>query len=273
MYLGRAFPTDLLGAIVLGWGVAAAVHFAFGTPDRRPTVAQVHRALARLGVAVTRPPPRCRPAGRASAVRRRDTTDGPDPGHRDRPRRSRRAVHRSRCGATSRTARRHPLLFPTRRQQVEYEAYVELLARDRGVARAGHRRRGIGHAGSRSSSRRSRSGRSLGDLAPKAKLTDALLRSRLARGRPAPRRAHRARRARRGAPRDRRAGTDRRSWGSRRQSTSADVGPDALATSHSCSACRRASSSPTRALRRRSDARDRRRRVARGAPATSSHRS
>ena len=44
MYLGRAYPTDLLGAIVLGWGVAAAVHLAFGTPDRRPT-----RRPGRLG--------------------------------------------------------------------------------------------------------------------------------------------------------------------------------------------------------------------------------
>ena len=52
MYLGRAYPTDLLGAIVLGWGVAAAVHLAFGTPDRRPTVAQVHAALVRLGIVV-----------------------------------------------------------------------------------------------------------------------------------------------------------------------------------------------------------------------------
>src|SRR6185503_6412336 len=52
MYLGRAFPTDLVGAIVLGWGVAAAVHLAFGTPDRRPTIGQVHGALTRLGVAI-----------------------------------------------------------------------------------------------------------------------------------------------------------------------------------------------------------------------------
>jgi undecaprenyl-diphosphatase len=54
MYIGRSRPADILGAIVLGWGVAALVHFVFGTAARRPTPEQVERALADLDVPVDR---------------------------------------------------------------------------------------------------------------------------------------------------------------------------------------------------------------------------
>ncbi|HEY8215776.1 MAG TPA: lysylphosphatidylglycerol synthase domain-containing protein [Acidimicrobiia bacterium] len=132
MYLGRAYPTDLVGAIVLGWGVAAAVHLAFGTPDRRPTVGQVHGALAHLGiVAADLHPAAHQPVGRAVFVG--DTDDGRV-----------RVTALGRDEADAQLIARAwrylayrdttPTLFPTRRQQVEYEAYVELLARDAGVA-------------------------------------------------------------------------------------------------------------------------------------------
>ena len=39
--LGRGFVTDLLAAIILGWSVASAVRYAFGTPIGRPTLRQV----------------------------------------------------------------------------------------------------------------------------------------------------------------------------------------------------------------------------------------
>src|SRR5204863_226338 len=52
MYLGTAFPNDLFAAVVLGWGVAAAVHLAFKSPGGRPTTAQVGAALEELGVDV-----------------------------------------------------------------------------------------------------------------------------------------------------------------------------------------------------------------------------
>lgn len=155
MYLGRAYPTDLLGAVVLGWGVAAAVHLAFGTPDRRPTVAQVHAALLRLGLAVTdlhlAPD---QPVGRAVFI-----GDGERPGRSssqeaslatttsgvgDIPPGRVRVTALGRDEADAQLLARvwryiayrdvAPTLFPTRRQQVEYEAYVELLARDAGVA-------------------------------------------------------------------------------------------------------------------------------------------
>jgi uncharacterized membrane protein YbhN (UPF0104 family) len=50
LYLGIGYPNDAFAAIVLGWGIAAAVHLAFGTPGGRPTRAQVGAALADLGV-------------------------------------------------------------------------------------------------------------------------------------------------------------------------------------------------------------------------------
>jgi glycosyltransferase 2 family protein len=137
MYLGRAYPTDLLGAVVLGWGVAAAVHLAFGTPDRRPTVAQVHAALAHLGLVVNdlhlAPKQRVGRAvfvGDAGANRRepvpvRVTALGRDEADAQLLARAwRYLAYRDMV----------PILFPTRRQQVEYEAYVELLARDGGIA-------------------------------------------------------------------------------------------------------------------------------------------
>ena len=50
LYLGTAFPKDLLGGIVLGWGVAAAVHLAFGSPGGRPTSRQLELTLAQVGI-------------------------------------------------------------------------------------------------------------------------------------------------------------------------------------------------------------------------------
>jgi undecaprenyl-diphosphatase len=50
MYLGVAYPSDLLAGIVLGWGVAAAVHLLFGSPGGHPTIDQVTASLAELGI-------------------------------------------------------------------------------------------------------------------------------------------------------------------------------------------------------------------------------
>lgn len=52
LYLGTASPNDLAGGLVLGWGVAAAVHLILGSPAGRPTPAQVKEALRDLGVPV-----------------------------------------------------------------------------------------------------------------------------------------------------------------------------------------------------------------------------
>ncbi len=52
LYLGTSLPNGVFAGIALGWGVAAAVHLAFGSPGGRPTRTQVKEALAELGVAV-----------------------------------------------------------------------------------------------------------------------------------------------------------------------------------------------------------------------------
>ncbi|HEV3351694.1 MAG TPA: lysylphosphatidylglycerol synthase domain-containing protein [Acidimicrobiales bacterium] len=49
MYLGTGYPNDLLAAVLLGWGMAAAVHLVFGSPAGRPTRAQVVASLEELG--------------------------------------------------------------------------------------------------------------------------------------------------------------------------------------------------------------------------------
>jgi uncharacterized membrane protein YbhN (UPF0104 family) len=53
LYLGTGFPNDVLAAMAIGWGVAAAVHLAFGSPGGRPTRAQVTAALVELGYEAT----------------------------------------------------------------------------------------------------------------------------------------------------------------------------------------------------------------------------
>ena len=53
LYLGVALPNAVAAGVVLGWGVAAAVHLAAGSPGGRPTVAQVVAALDELGLTVT----------------------------------------------------------------------------------------------------------------------------------------------------------------------------------------------------------------------------
>jgi len=52
MYIGTGHPNDVLGGVLLGWGVAAAVHLAFGSPGGRPTSSQVAASLGELGFAV-----------------------------------------------------------------------------------------------------------------------------------------------------------------------------------------------------------------------------
>jgi undecaprenyl-diphosphatase len=53
MYLGTGFPDSIVAALFLGWGVAAVVHLAFGSPGGRPTSAQIASSLEELGVRAT----------------------------------------------------------------------------------------------------------------------------------------------------------------------------------------------------------------------------
>ncbi|MDQ6928206.1 MAG: hypothetical protein M3159_06030, partial [Actinomycetota bacterium] len=131
LYLSRAAPLDLVAAVVLGWGIAAAVHLAFGTPNGRPGPAEVQSALEQSGLAVTgiRLAPR-QPVGRAIFLARDET--GPV-----------RITALGRDEADAQFLARAwrflafrdapPILYPSRRRQIEYEASIERLALDTGV--------------------------------------------------------------------------------------------------------------------------------------------
>ena len=131
LYLSRGFPTDLIAAIVLGWGVAHAVEYAFGTPVGRPSVRQVEQALAGLGVDATGVRLATeQPVGRAVFL-----GAGPEGPLRivalGRDEADAQLLARAWRYVAYRDA--PPTLVPSRRAQVEYEAYLALLARDAGV--------------------------------------------------------------------------------------------------------------------------------------------
>jgi uncharacterized membrane protein YbhN (UPF0104 family)/tRNA A-37 threonylcarbamoyl transferase component Bud32 len=53
MYLGTAYPIDLLGGLAVGWATAAAIHLIFGSPGGRPSNSQLQEALSQTGIEVT----------------------------------------------------------------------------------------------------------------------------------------------------------------------------------------------------------------------------
>jgi undecaprenyl-diphosphatase len=133
LYLSRGFPTDLVAALVLGWGVAHLVEWVFGTPVGRPALRQVEEELAKLGVPVEKLHLTSeQPVGRAVFVG--DRADGGG---------AVRVVALGRDEADAQLLARvwrfvayrdaPPTVLPSRRAQVEYEAYLTLVARDAGV--------------------------------------------------------------------------------------------------------------------------------------------
>ncbi len=200
LYLGRGAPTDLLAALVLGWGVAALVQFAFGTPVGRPTVAQVERALASLGVAITgvrladeQPVGRALFLGEAARGPVRIVALGRDEAD---------AQWLARAWRYLAYRDAAPTLLATRRSQVEYEAYLALLARDAGVDTP--RVVVAGEVGALALLVIEQApGIELYDLEPDA-VTDDDARRRVARSGAAPRGARRPRQARRSPSRGRR---------------------------------------------------------------------
>ena len=220
MYIGKAYPTDLLGAVVLGWGVAAAVHYRVrhaGRPPDGGTGVGGPRA-PRAGGSRPTIRPRHRPARRARGVPRERPRTGRCGSPRSAGTRPTRSSSRA-PGATSPTRTRPTNLFPTRRQQVEYEAYVALLARDSAARVPAVRARRDLRVAWRCSSSASPRGRCCSDADP-ALVTDAVLDDVWQPGAAAARRTDRARQARRSPRRRRRRGTVRSS-ASRAPSTSA----------------------------------------------------
>lgn len=49
MYLGAGFPADVIGGVLVGFGIAALVRVLLGAPGGQPSVAEVRAALADLG--------------------------------------------------------------------------------------------------------------------------------------------------------------------------------------------------------------------------------
>lgn len=53
IYLLQGLPSDVVGAIVIGWGAAGFAHLVFGSPAGTPSAGAVERDLASLGVETT----------------------------------------------------------------------------------------------------------------------------------------------------------------------------------------------------------------------------
>jgi undecaprenyl-diphosphatase len=131
LYLGAGYPADVLAAVVVGWGAAAAVHLAFHSPGGRPTAVQVKQALAELGVHAS--DVRLDPVQQTGFTRMLGADDdgplsikviGRDESDAQLVAKIWRFVVYKDSG---------PRLLWTRRADVDHEAYVTLLARDSGV--------------------------------------------------------------------------------------------------------------------------------------------
>ena len=92
------FPADVIGGLLVGFGVAALVRVVFGAPGGQPSVAEVRAALADLGydVVTIAPAAETHPARRGDGRRARHRRA--PPGRRVRPRPARRPHRRRRCG-------------------------------------------------------------------------------------------------------------------------------------------------------------------------------
>lgn len=172
MYLGIAFPSGVLGGLVLGWGVAALVHFALGSPGGRPTMRQVAGALGQLGVdAQDLHLAPLQTEGTAHFL-----------AHDDRGELAIEVIGRDAADAQllAKLTRfvlykdSGPRLSVTRRQQVEHEAFLLLLAAQHDVRVPELVIAGVAGPGAAILVQRRPAGRLLRDVDP-ATLTDAVL--------------------------------------------------------------------------------------------------
>lgn len=131
MYLGLAYPNDVLAALALGWGVAATIHLTFGSPAGRPTVPQVEASLEELGVSADgvaleprQPQGATRLAADGPGGRIRIKVLGRDETQSQLFSKLWRSMLYKESGRT---------LQLTRLQEVEHEAYMVLAARSAGV--------------------------------------------------------------------------------------------------------------------------------------------
>jgi uncharacterized membrane protein YbhN (UPF0104 family)/membrane-associated phospholipid phosphatase/predicted Ser/Thr protein kinase len=172
LYLGVAFPNDLVAGVVLGVTVASLVHLVFGSPGTRPTIPQITDALARLGVeahdvrfADEQPTSSTLVLAEDERGLLRVRVVGRDDAHHQ-------FLAKLWSSLVNKGSTTHFVL--TREQQVEHEAYLMLVA-----AQAGAHVPTVvvaGRAGPRAALlvQRPVEGDRLGDLDPEA-VTDALL--------------------------------------------------------------------------------------------------
>lgn len=171
LYLGVAVPRSLGCALVLGWGLAAAVHVGFGSPGGRATLAQVGHALQDLGLEVGELAFAEEQSDEHALVRARDDSGpllvkvlGRDETDAQLLSKLWRLLYLKDSG---------PTLFLTREQEVQHNAYVMLLARDAGVRVPPVLAAGAGGEGAALLVERDLEGTSLAEL--DATLDDALL--------------------------------------------------------------------------------------------------
>lgn len=68
MYLGAGFPADVLGGVLVGFGIAALVRVVLGAPGGQPSVAEVRTALTDLGYEVVNVAPATEHIQRAAVM-------------------------------------------------------------------------------------------------------------------------------------------------------------------------------------------------------------
>jgi undecaprenyl-diphosphatase len=133
MYLAVASTEDVVGGLLIGLIAGKAVLLLFGSPAGRPSVGQIQGALGELGIAVDEV--RLAPERRQGAtLMLADQDDGPPLSVKVIGRDQRDAQFLSKAWRWMTTKDSGPTLYLTRRQEVEHEAFVDLLAARGGVS-------------------------------------------------------------------------------------------------------------------------------------------
>lgn len=133
LYLAVGTTEDLVGGLLVGYAAGKTVLLALRAPAGRPSVEQVDAALGELGIEVE--DVRLAPERRQGATLLLATTPAGDPlSVKVLGRDQRDAQFLSKAWRWLTTKDSGPTLYLTRRQEVEHEAFVDLLAARGGVA-------------------------------------------------------------------------------------------------------------------------------------------
>jgi uncharacterized membrane protein YbhN (UPF0104 family)/membrane-associated phospholipid phosphatase len=145
MYLGAGFPADVIGGVLVGFGIAALVRVFLGSPGGQPSVAEVRAALGDLGYEVADIAPAAEHVQRAAVMDVQLAT-----GERLRVDAFGRDQRDARIAAKvwHKAMYRDPgvAVFGSRVQQVEHIAFALMLAERANVPAARLVRTGVGGA-------------------------------------------------------------------------------------------------------------------------------